>query len=137
MLTHVQGPSPTPPQPTGQNLPDLSPGATDFSIPSETSPVVAEPSLTTGVEKIFAAHKQFFDKLMMRIDALGQKEKEFRADPNFDPKSAEYHHFQQERMAEFFQLQLQAQQIQIGVETASKVIEHATSGVRTTLQTQT
>ena len=63
-------------------------------------------------------------------------EKHFR-DQGFGPEHPEVRQYRRRRMSQLFVLQTQVMHSAMQIEMASKVVEHAATGTRTVLQTQT
>ena len=119
----------------------LQPGEASrgFALGTEDrgSSPTTEPSAIAPLDQVFDQFKAAWKSYGERLEKLDIRAKEFHDSKDFDPKSPEYVRFQQERMQQLYEAQLMIQRASFGVETAAKVIEHATSGVRTALQTQT
>ena len=96
-----------------------------------------DPSLVGRLEAYFATYSTHIRRAQERTAALDAREKELRSREGFKPDMPEYRQLQTDRMNELLQLQIESHRVAFGVETAAKVIEHATSGARTLLQTQT
>lgn len=112
-------------------------GAPDFALNDTTDQPNQVGEFLSKFEAPFHAHTESFERLRSEMNELTTRDAEFKNRPGFRADDPDYQAFMQERSAKLLSLQLEVQQVAFGVETAAKVIEHATSGARTVLQTQT
>ena len=104
--------------------------------PSPAAPREASNSLIGALERTFHTYESTYAQLRTRFDELHRRERALIEKGHAGAGHPEWVRFNQDRMQVLFELQSEVQRSALGVEMAAKVIEHATSGARTVLQTQ-
>ena len=100
--------------------------------PRESTPIG---DLVTKVDGIFEAFVRGGERARERVAELNAESESLlkQGVGSGDPKFVE---FQNRRLGALLEIQMEGHRTAFGVQIASKLIEHASSGVRTTLQTQ-
>ncbi|MEZ6196733.1 MAG: hypothetical protein R3F20_13570 [Planctomycetota bacterium] len=93
------------------------------------------PDLLGAIDDAFRAQAGFEERMRTRLGDLDREGAALRT-RGVKAGDEEFMDFQNKRLGALLEIQMEGHRTAFGVQIASKLIEHASSGVRTTLQTQ-